>query len=287
MKVVWKIMFKNVIKGAVIGVANVIPGISGGTLALILGIYERLTESIGEFFNVPHKKKLEYGIFLCQILLGAGIGIILFSRLIEYLFKNYYEGTSFFFMGLIIASLPTIIEHKKRVKPKKKEVVLFILGGMLPLVLFFYQDLINTSSFEGVGGNISNFYMIKLFVCGIIAGGTMVIPGISGSLILMILGEYYNVLGFINNFKIFPMFIFSIGAGAGIFIFAKVMDKFLKRYKDETLYFILGIVTISLLEMWPDTNFSRFSILEIIMFIVVFFAGFFVVSKAKNIKLER
>lgn len=280
-------MFKNVIKGAVIGVANVIPGISGGTLALILGIYERLTESIGEFFNVPRKKKVEYMIFLFQIFIGAGIGIVLFSRLIEYLFKNYYEGTSFFFMGLIIASLPTIIGHKKRVTPKKNEVFLFIFGGMLPLLLFFYQNFINTSSLEGTGGDLSTVYLVKLLACGIIAGGTMVIPGISGSLILMILGEYYNVLGFINKFKIFPIGVFALGAAAGVFIFAKVMDKFLKRYRDETLYFILGIVTISLLEMWPDVDIFKIGIKNIIIYSVIFFSGFFIVGRAKAIKLER
>ncbi|WP_372713899.1 DUF368 domain-containing protein [Ilyobacter sp.] len=277
-------MFKNVIKGALIGVANVIPGISGGTLALILGIYEKLTESIGEFFNVTNKKKLEYIIFLSQIMTGAAIGILLFAKLIEFLFKNYYEGTSFFFLGVIIASLPAIMQHKNKIRPKKNEVVLFLLGGLIPLILFFYQSFTKIPSLNGLEGSISGSYILKLFLCGIIAGGTMVIPGISGSLILMILGEYYNVLGFINNFKIFPMGMFAIGAALGIFIFAKVMDKFLKRYKDETLYFILGIVTLSLLEMWPGVTVN---VMNIVSDTAFFFIGAFMVSRVKNIKLER
>ncbi len=276
-------MFKNLIKGALIGVANVIPGISGGTLALILGIYEKLTESIGEFFNVPHKKKLEYGIFLIQILAGAGIGILIFAKLIEYLFKNHYEGTSFFFLGVIIASLPAIIQHKERATPKKKEIILFILGALLPLSLFFYQSFIKISTVDEINSGLSVFYMAKLLVCGVIAGGTMVVPGISGSLILMILGEYYNVLSFINNFNILPMATFAFGAAFGIFIFAKVMDKFLKRYKDETLYFLLGIVTLSLLEMWPGVTVN---IVSIITDVTVLSAGVFLVSRVKNIKLE-
>ncbi|WP_321328859.1 undecaprenyl phosphate translocase family protein [uncultured Ilyobacter sp.] len=277
-------MFKNVIKGALIGVANVIPGISGGTLALILGIYEKLTESIGEFFNVTSKKKLEYIIFLSQIMVGAGIGILIFAKLIEFLFKNYYEGTSFFFLGIIIASLPAIMHHKDKIHPKKNEVILFLIGGLIPLVLFFYQSFVKISAVSGIDGSISGLYILKLFLCGIISGGTMVIPGISGSLILMILGEYYNVLGFINNFKIFPMGMFAVGAAVGVFIFAKVMDKFLKRYKDETLYFILGIVTLSLLEMWPGVTLN---IYNIVVDMVVFCTGIFLVTKARNIKMER
>lgn len=277
-------MFKNVIKGALIGVANVIPGISGGTLALILGIYEKLTEAIGEFFNVTNKKKLEYIMFLSQIMTGAAIGILLFAKLIEFLFKNYYEGTSFFFLGVIIASLPAIMQHKDKIHPKKNEVVLFFIGALIPLILFFYQSFIKISAVNGVNETISGLYILKLFLCGIIAGGTMVIPGISGSLILMILGEYYNVLGFINNFKIFPMGMFALGASLGIFIFAKVMDKFLKRYKDETLYFILGIVTLSLLEMWPGVTMNM---MNIVLDMIVFCTGIFLVSRAKNIKLER
>ncbi|WP_319370296.1 undecaprenyl phosphate translocase family protein [uncultured Ilyobacter sp.] len=277
-------MFKNVIKGALIGVANVIPGISGGTLALILGIYEKLTESIGEFFNVTHKKKLEYIIFLSQIMIGAGVGILIFAKLVEYLFKNHYEGTSFFFLGIIIASLPAIMQHKDRIHPKKNEVILFLIGAFIPLGLFLYQSFIKISTVNEMVGTISGIYIIKLFFCGIIAGGTMVIPGISGSLILMILGEYYNVLGFINNFKIFPMGMFAVGAALGIFIFAKVMDKFLKRYKDETLYFILGIVTLSLLEMWPGVTLN---IVNIVFDTVVFCIGVLLVSRVRNIKLER
>ncbi|WP_320046969.1 DUF368 domain-containing protein [uncultured Ilyobacter sp.] len=277
-------MFKNVIKGALIGVANVIPGISGGTLALILGIYEKLTESIGEFFNVTRKKKLEYIIFISQIMVGAGIGILLFAKLIEFLFKNHYEETSFFFLGIIIASLPAIMQHKDKIHPKKNEVVLFLMGAIIPLILFFYQSFIKISTVNGVDGSISTFYILKLFLCGIIAGGTMVIPGISGSLILMILGEYYNVLGFINNFKIFPMGMFAVGAALGVFIFAKVMDKFLKRYKDETLYFILGIVTLSLLEMWPGVTLN---ISSIVLDVLVFCTGIFLVTRVRDIKTER
>lgn len=277
-------MFKNVIKGAVIGVANVIPGISGGTLALILGIYEKLTESIGEFFNVTRKKKIEYIIFLSQIMIGAGVGILIFAKLIEFLFKNHYEGTSFFFLGVIIASLPAIMNHKDKIHPKKNEIILFLIGGLIPLILFFYQSFIKVSTVEGIDGTISGFYIIKLFLCGIIAGGTMVIPGISGSLILMILGEYYNVLGFINNFKIFPMGMFAVGAAVGIFIFAKVMDKFLKRHKDETLYFILGIVTLSLLEMWPGVTLN---ISNIVLDMIVFCTGIFIVTRVRNIKIKR
>ena len=255
-------MFSNVWKGALIGIANVIPGVSGGTLALILGIYEKLTESIGEFFECTHEKRMEYIVFLSQIAAGVVGGILLFSKLIKYFFENHYEGTSFFFLGLIVASLPAVIHHRKKISPNRRESVLFLIGGTIPLVFFFYNVHYGNTMQAMIAGEMTPVYMLKLILCGSLAGGAMIVPGVSGSLLLILLGEYANIVGFVSDFKILPIAMVGIGAVVGILLFAKVMDRLLKRYHDETLYFVLGIITISLIEVWPGLTMGAADILR-------------------------
>lgn len=247
-------MFSNIWKGALIGIANVIPGVSGGTLALILGIYEKLTEAIGEFFDCTHKKRMEYIVFLSQIAVGVIGGILLFSKLIKYLFENYYEETSFFFLGLIVASLPAVIQHRKKKSPHRKESVLFLLGGLVPLAFFFYNYHYGNTMQAMIAGEMTPGYLMKLMICGALAGGAMIVPGVSGSLLLVLLGEYANIVGFVSDLRVVPVGMVGIGAILGIVIFAKIMDKLLKTHHDETLYFVLGIITFSLIEVWPGIS---------------------------------
>lgn len=262
-------MFDNIWKGALIGVANVIPGVSGGTLALILGIYEKLTEAIGEFFQCTHHKRKEYIIFLSQIAVGVVGGILLFSKLINYLFINHYEGTSFLFLGLIVASLPAVIHHRKKISPSTKESVLFLLGGMIPLAFFFYNVHYGNTTQALIAGDMTMGYSLKLVFCGAMAGAAMIIPGISGSLLLILLGEYANIVGFVSDFRVVPIALIGVGAVLGIIVFAKVMDKLLKRYHDETLYFVLGIITVSLIEVWPGVTLDAVSIIRNILAFII------------------
>ncbi len=272
-------MFSNIWKGALIGIANVIPGVSGGTLALILGIYERLTEAIGEFFDCTHKKRMEYIVFLSQIAVGVVGGILLFSKLIKYLFENHYEGTSFLFLGLIVASLPAVIHHRKKISPTRGESVLFLLGGAIPLAFFFYNVHYGNTMQAMIAGDMTPYYMGKLIFCGVMAGGAMIIPGISGSLLLILLGEYANIVGFVSDFKVVPIGLVGVGAVLGIVLFAKVMDKLLKRYHDETLYFVLGIITFSLIEVWPGITMDTMNILRDL---AAFGAGVFLVKSIRS-----
>ncbi len=274
-------MFNNILKGALIGIANVIPGVSGGTLALILGVYEKLMESIGEYFNCTHKKRKEYTIFLAQIIAGVVGGILLFSKIIKFLFENYYEETNFLFLGLIIASLPEVIHHRKKKIPHRKESVLFLIGGLIPLAFFFYNYFYGNLTQALIVKDITPSYLLKLVFCGSLAGGAMIVPGISGSLLLVLLGEYANVVGFISDFNIVPIGAIGIGAVLGVIIFAKIMDKLLKTHHDETLYFILGIITFSLIEVWPGVSPGVFNLLKDIL---LFAIGLVIV---KSLKRER
>jgi putative membrane protein len=250
----------NLIQGMIIGVANVIPGVSGGTLALIMGIYENLMEAIGEFFVADKKQKLKYGFFLSKILIGAVIGIFLFAKTIEYLYNNYFQPTNFFFIGLIIASIPGITRGEERITDKKGNLVLFLVG----FCLIFMLSSIHHGDKSGIGAlalDITPLYSLKLLFCGALASAAMIIPGISGSMLLMVLGEYYNVLGLINSRNLVGIGVVGLGAMVGILLFSRIIDFLLKNHRGMTIYFIVGLIVASLVEIWPGINLDKFNLM--------------------------
>lgn len=274
-------MIKNIISGAFIGIANIIPGVSGGTVALLLGIYEKLTESIGEFFTTSKDKKIESIKFLSQIFVGVIIGLLVFAKIIGFLYANYKEGTSFFFLGLIVASLPLVLTHRENKKINRHGKLWFLFGLLLMTAFTVFQ------SFYGNGDTSSGVYIltggytIKLILAGTLAGGAMVIPGISGSLLLVMLGEYYNILGFVNNRMIIPVALVGIGIIIGIVGFARIIDKLLKSHRDNTLYFIIGLIVASLVEIWPGFTLT---LSNSITNIIIFSLGIYIVKLMKKLE---
>ncbi len=262
-------MIQLFLKGIIIGIANIMPGVSGGTLAVIMGVYDKLTEAIGNFPTVPMKKKIEYAKFLMQIGSGAAIGIILFARIIEFCFVNYPKLTAGGFSLLIIPSIPYIIKGED--KRDLKNILFFFLGAILTLG-FVYADYKfgKNGETQELVTVITTGYALKLFACGGLAAGAMIIPGISGSLLLLMLGEYYNILGFINKFfsnilnithytslseiitnlYIIPLTTFSLGVLIGLVLIAKLINMLLAKHRSVTLFFITGIIVVSILQIW-------------------------------------
>ena len=275
-------MIKNIVSGALIGIANIIPGVSGGTVALLLGVYEKLTESIGDFITSSREKKIKIFKFLFQISIGVIIGILAFAKIIDLLYKNYKEGTSFLFLGLIIGSLPLVLTYRDNEKINKYGKLWFLFGLLLMISLICLQSFYSNEKTSNDIYQLTIGYIIKLIFSGALAGGAMVIPGISGSLLLVMLGEYYNILGFINNQMIIPIAFVGIGALIGIVGFAKIINKLLKAYRDNTLYFIIGFIVASLVEIWPGFTLT---LSKGITNIIIFLLGIYIVKLMK--KLER
>lgn len=248
-------MIKLFLKSVVIGVANIIPGVSGGTLAVILNIYDELVEKIGNFLNVNFKTKIEYAKYLTVVLLGAGVGILLFANIIKFSVANYPRLTSIIFSLLVIPSIPLIVKGLDY--KKNKNIISFLLGIILMLIFIILNmkygkdSNLNTSP-SVIAGTVyfARSYLIKIFICGLVAAGAMIIPGISGSLLLLMLGEYYNIVTFISNFTIQPLIFLGLGVASGLVIFAKSIDYLLKNYREVTLFFITGIVTMSIVQIF-------------------------------------
>ncbi|MBT2570600.1 DUF368 domain-containing protein [Planococcus sp. ISL-110] len=237
--------WKNIYRGILMGISDLIPGVSGGTIAFILGIYDRLLESISGFFSRDWKKHLG---FLVPLGLGVVITLLLFSRVIEYLLEQHYEATQFFFMGLIIGVVPYIMkqaEVKKNFTPRHL-IILVVIGAALAVTAFIptEEDLAPITSLT-----MPVFFL--LFFSGWLASMAMLLPGISGSFILLLLGVYSTAINALSTLNI-PVAL-AIGAGVivGFIVSSKVIRYLLEHFTYVTYAAIIGLIIGSLFVVFP------------------------------------
>lgn len=271
------------IKGLAIGVANAIPGVSGGTLAFVLGIYEKLTFAISSLPSSIFKPKefLSHLKILIPTGIGAVISIFLFLNAIVYLFGKFPVPTQMFFVGLILGSLPLI--SRSVVKFNIQAFFFFFIGAAV-MAIFVYFD-INAPAKTGAtySGNFNALYGIKLFVCGVAAASAMIIPGISGSLLLLIMGEYENVSYLVKSFEFIPLAFLGAGVALGIFAVSKLITFLLSKYRDSVFSVILGIIIVSLMSIWPSViNLNVFQLIFSVLTLSVGFALSFVMERLES-----
>ncbi len=239
------------IKGGLIGIANIIPGVSGGTMAVVLGIYEQLIEAIGEFFTNADKRRA-YVRFLIIIGIGAVVAIVALSWLMDYLLHYYKSYTYLFFIGLIAGSIPTIYRTHHDMAVTPGAIGAFVLG----MVVIIGFELMGVQKPEVVAENMGTFelpvgQLAPLLLGGFLAGGSMIVPGISGSFMLVLLGQYETVIRAVKTMHVGVLAVLGAGVVLGVLIFARIIDVFLKRWPKETFYFILGLVVASIGVIFP------------------------------------
>ena len=239
-----------IIKGFFMGIANVIPGVSGGTIAIILGIYEEFISKISNLFKDLKKNLL----FLIPIGIGMGLAIVTTSKLVSYSYDNFPLPTILFFVGLVFGGIPMLIKNVKGKKESKKisNYIIATITFLLVIFMASYKFIFSINS-EVNFASMDALGYILLFVVGIVAAATMVIPGISGSLVLMILGYYYPVINTINalfkeNFihNALILGIFGIGVVVGILLISKLLEMLFKKYNVKTYFGVLGFVFASI-----------------------------------------
>ncbi len=278
-------MLKKILQGMVVGIANIIPGVSGGTMMVAMGLYDKLIHSITHLKS-EFKESMK---LLLPIFAGAGLAIVLLSRLFEFLLANYPIPTNFAFCGLIAGSLPFIF---KKVKGHSVSV-----GKLIPFFIFFGIVILMAVLGENGGTaadvSFSLINVIKLFAVGIIAAATMVVPGVSGSMMLMLLGYYDTIIETINDFidaliafnlnellRVFGILVpFGIGIVIGIFAIAKLIEFIFKKAEIHAYYGIIGLILASPIAILMKTDWSQFSLPLLALGIVTFIAGWFVASK--------
>ena len=262
---------KLLFKGFFMGIANVIPGVSSGTLAIVFGIYEDLLDAIGNFFG-NFKKNI---VFLLPICIGIGLAIIGGSVVIEKCLDSYALPTVLFFAGLIVGGIPMLYQKIKK-EQKFSNWIFFLLTFVLVIGLNFFGGFGNVSFIKM---NIMGYIMLALV--GGIAAGTMIVPGISGSLVLMILGYYEPIIEIINEFirfeNLWDNFLilvpFGIGVLLGLVVFAKGVKYLINKYEVKSYFAILGFVISSLITIFILFDNFEFNLVHIILSVVTFSAG--------------
>lgn len=281
----------TLLQGFLIGIANIIPGVSGGTMALMLGIYQRLLRAITHITPQAAKETFEslnQGIpqvkaqlikldllWLMTIGLGAVTAIVATSKLITYLIVNWHDPTYGFFLGLVLVSIIVPIKMLKH-RPSKLAIICLILA--------FFATLAITTSMSGseklanaqkkqalvlekaashnsqqpiaAAGNHDLTHLAYLFIAGAIAISAMILPGISGAFVLLLLGVYFEILEAIAARDLLVIGIVACGCGIGLLVFTRLLNYVLEKFHDETVMLLVGLMIGSLYGLWPFQNFQ-------------------------------
>ena len=288
-------MMKNLLAGIFVGIANIIPGVSGGTIIVILGLFDKLMESISNIFKIKisFKERIKNLWFVMQILIGAAIGLILFAKVLNYLFAHFEIQTIALFSGLIIFSIPML--KKEEMNNEKINILFFIIGLLTIAIISFLSP--------GESGNIVTYeqlidkdlnltYFLLLILLGFISGSTMIFPGISGSMVLLVLGWYHLFKGYVAAVTTFdlkiiiPLIFIAIGVGLGIIISAKLTTFLLKKYKNKTMSFILGLILMSSIIIFPF-NKNLYNPIVIFTSILTFILGAALITILEKIKQKK
>ncbi len=260
----------TIFKGAIIGGTMSVPGVSGGSMAMILGIYDKLISGVSNCFKEP-KKNISY---LIKVSIGGMTGLILFARLMSLLLNRYPFIMRCFFLGAVLGGVPIIFRNIRVDKSSINiKFLFFILLGVLSVFLI---GLLPTGIFR-ISNEMSINYILLQLSAGLIIAVALVLPGISASHMLLMLGLYDTVLSAIKNFRFLELLPLFIGTLSGIFLTAKLLDRLFESHKDSTYLVVFGFMIGSVKTLLPQSFEQNRLIFGIIAFlsglIIIYFIG--------------
>ncbi|MCI6378013.1 MAG: DUF368 domain-containing protein [Clostridiales bacterium] len=272
-------LLNQILRGAVIGVANIIPGVSGGTMMVSMGVYDTLIHCITHLFS-EFKQSVKT---LLPYAIGMLVGIVALASVLKFLFANYALPTSTAFIGLILGGLNPLLRkiNKKKLNWVSLAVFVLFFAGIIALALT--GDVSNPESLTLDMGQV-----IILVVMGAVAAATMIIPGVSGSMVLMLLGYYTPVLNAVDALKnavfsfdvgamanpFFTLLPFGVGVVLGIFGVAKLIEWLLARFPTQTYCGVLGLVVSSPIAILLRTDMTGVNWIIILISLITFALGF-------------
>ncbi len=243
--------FFNFFKGIIIGIATLVPGMSGGTMSIILGIYDKIISAVGNFF----KNVKENLVFLLFVGLGAAAGILLFSNIITFSLEHARHATIFLFLGIIAGGLPPLLNkagiklsgEKSGEKIRALDVALFLLGAIIVVAMSSSKTaVIELASNEGI------INMVFMAFAGFVSAIALVLPGISGSFFLLTIGLYDITMQAINDLNLAYLIPFAAGIALGTILTVKAVEKLLQKNPRATYIVILGFVIGSMIEIFIE-----------------------------------
>jgi putative membrane protein len=276
-------LLNQLLRGVVIGIANIIPGVSGGTMMVSMGIYDTLINCITHLFSNFKKSVLT----LLPYLIGMVVGIFALASVLTYCFDNFPLPTNTAFIGLILGGLSPLLHKIDKRRVNSVAVLAFVAFFVLIVVMALMNPAGNDARIV-----VTPVEMVVLVVMGMIASATMLIPGVSGSMVMMLLGYYKPIVASVNDFKtgllggglslaahqLLILIPFGIGVLLGIYFVAKGIEWLLKRWPTQTYCAVLGLVVASPIAILLQTDMSGLSVATVLISIVTFAAGFVMAS---------
>lgn len=260
--------------------ADSVPGVSGGTVAFVLGFYDKFINSIDALISGNKEERIEALKFLFKLGIGWAIGMVLAVLFLSSAFESNIYAVSSVFLGFIIFAIPVIIkEEKNTIKGKYKYLIFTIIGIIIVSAITYFNPISGNGT--NVDVNNLNFGLgIYIFVCAMIAISAMVLPGISGSTLLLIFGLYMPIINAIKEFlhlnlNYLPvLIIFGFGVITGILLIIKLIKMALEKFRPQTIYLIIGLMIGSLyaIVMGPTTLEVPKDPMSISTFSIIFFA---------------
>ena len=278
-------MIKNILKGMVIGIANMIPGVSGGTMMVAMGIYDKLIHCITHLFTELKKSIL----FLLPIAIGMGIAVVGGAFGLEYLFENFPLQTNLLFIGLIIGGLPAIWKKVKGNKVKTGH----IIAGLIFFGIVAAMAVMGETEGNAADMTFNLLNVIKLLGVGVVAAATMVIPGVSGSMMLLLMGYYNPILTAITDFisaavafdmkgimqGVGVLAPFGIGVVVGIFAIAKLIEIIFEKFPLYAYWAIIGLIVASPVAIIAMNSFPAITFVGVLTGAVALVIGFVIAMK--------
>lgn len=262
--------FFDIIKGIFIGAGAILPGISSGVLCVIFGIYDKLLDSILNFFkDIKNNFK-----FLCPIIIGAFIGVILFSNILEFILYKFPLQTKSIFIGLILGGVVLLIKDiNKQYKFKIENVIYLIISLIIGIGIVILENKMQISNLLG---NVNFTYLL---ISGLLMSAGIVIPGVSSTIILMLLGIYNLYLNSLSILYLPVLIPMGIGLFVGSLIFMKIIKLLLDKFYIQTMFSIIGFTIGSIFVLFPKISSMSDSI---ILGISIICGYFFVTNVIKN-----
>ena len=254
------------LKGVAMGAGAIAPGVSGGALAVIFGLYDKITDFIAHL-NRNFKKNM---IFFAPVGIGAVVGVLIFSRIIEFLFQNYEVEVRYAFVGLMLGTLPSVVTEANRKGYKSKYLIPFTITLCSTFLLTYLEN----------NAAIMVFYNavtspVNLITYGLIVGFGTIVPGVSASIILMYMGAYEIVIGAISNLQIGYIFFIGIGFILSVVLFAKLISVLFEKAYGITYYAILGLVLGSIISIFPGFEmYSDYYFMNLLILLLCFIGSY-------------
>ncbi len=266
---------KQILIGVIVGGGMILPGVSGGVLAVIFGIYEKTLDSIANFFKDIKKNST----FLGPLVLGVILGIVMIGKVLYFIFDKYWVEASYVFMGLILGGVPVLFREIKNKNNSKFKPWPFIIAFLVSLALFVLgKDTLNINFANKLNNGFIS--IIILFITGFIYITGKIVPGISSSFMLMLIGMYQFLLNVLNDplglskneyMQLIP---FVLGMIVGAIYVIKFIRYVLRKYHSHTYSCIIGFVIGSIAAIYPGFNFDYQSYLGLLFFVISFFASY-------------